>query len=320
MIRLTSVRPLALLIIVLLELPSVASPYGAPRSTDTARAKADARRRIANDDAGLASPSPEATADGARGDAPASGATGGLAAPASVAPPQHGVDRVSAVVLTATKAVSPTGPQSPGATLTYTVTLANSTATDATGVDFSDTVDPNTTLVGGSVKASPVTVDDAYPQTVIGNVSVASANIPFSATANDFLGLGSATSITAFDASSLHGGTVSMTTSGAGMGQFTYNPPRGYEGSDSFYYTLGNATGSSVGTVNLTVSGMIWFVNNAGAAGDGRLSSPYNTLAAFNSANALTGGLDPDTNDNIFVYESATSYSGAVVLLRTGRS
>jgi hypothetical protein len=91
----------------------------------------------------------------------------------------------------------------------------------------------------------------------------------------------SAVTITAFDATSANGGTVSMTTSGAGIGQFTYNPKAGYTGADSFNYTISNAHGSSSATVHLTLSGLIWFINNTASAGDGRLGSPFNSLAAF---------------------------------------
>src|SRR5207248_6210839 len=120
----------------------------------------------------------------------------------------------------------------------------------------------------------------------------------------------------AFDATSLHGGTVTMVQSGAGMGQFTYNPPPGYEGADSFTYTLTNATGSSTGTVNLTVSGMIWFVDDSAASGgDGRLSAPFNCLTGagcFSAVNDGTGN-HPATGDTIFLYSG--SYTGGVTLL-----
>src|SRR5262249_15535075 len=128
--------------------------------------------------------------------------------------------------------------------------------------------------------------------------------------------------ITAFDATSANGGAVSMTTAGAGIGQFTYNPPAGYTGSDSFTYTISNAHGSSTGTVNLTISGVIWFINNNAGAGDGRLSSPFNLLSAFQAVNdgAACNALNtprchPAANANIFLYDSATGYVGPVTLL-----
>ena len=122
------------------------------------------------------------------------------------------------------------------------------------------------------------------------------------------------------------GGTVVMTVSGANIGQFTYNPPPGFEGSDTFTYRLtdnanaASAASNRTATVTIPVSGMIWFINNAAGAGDGRLSSPFNTLAAFQAVNdgvdnVGTHSFHPAANDNIFIYESATAYTGPVTLL-----
>src|SRR5262249_45919666 len=138
------------------------------------------------------------------------------------------------------------GKADPGDTIRYTVIVSNTGTADATSVAFNDAVDPNTTLVSGSVYASPAAVNDIYPQTVIGNVSVDSSTIAYSVVANDFLGVNPTATISAFDATSANGGNVSMTMSGTGMGQFTYNPPAGFEGTDTFTYTLtDNANASS---------------------------------------------------------------------------
>src|SRR6185295_8639247 len=59
---------------------------------------------------------------------------------------------------------------SPGDTITYTVTITNTGGAPATGVTFTDTVDPNTTLVGGSTTTQPVAAADTY--NVIGNVRI----------------------------------------------------------------------------------------------------------------------------------------------------
>jgi hypothetical protein len=243
--------------------------------------------------------------------------------------------RLYVPTLTATKADAfiggdGDGKADPGETIEYTVTIPNTGTTAATGVVYDDTIDPNTTLVAGSVAASPLASDDTFPVTVLGNVSIDSAALstPFSVTANDYLGLNTAATITAYDAISTQGGQVVMTTSGPNIGKFTYDPPAGFEGADTFTYTLSDnpnapsAVGNRKATVSITVSGMVWFINNNAssciATGCGRLSNPYSTLAAFNAANALSGGLNPDNNDSIFVYESGTSYSGAVTL-RSGQ-
>ncbi|MEW6212238.1 MAG: DUF11 domain-containing protein, partial [Acidobacteriota bacterium] len=62
------------------------------------------------------------------------------------------------------------GNAEPGDTLMYTVTITNSGPDPATNVNFTDTIDANTTLVAGSVTASPIAVNDSY--NTIGNVNI----------------------------------------------------------------------------------------------------------------------------------------------------
>src|SRR6185295_1912179 len=156
-------------------------------------------------------------------------------------------------------------------TLKYTVNIG-STGDDATGLTFTDTVDPNTAFVPGSLTATPVGVDDTYAATGNIRISVAAPGV----LGNDFTGVPAAT-ITA-PSTSAQGGNVSV----AANGSFTYNPPAGYEGVDTFTYTLTNASGSNNATVTINVSGMIWFIDHtASCPCDGRLTNPYNTLASF---------------------------------------
>ncbi len=86
-------------------------------------------------------------------------------------------------------------------------------------------------------------------------------------------------------------------------GSFTYTPAIGYTGSDSFTYQVSDGIGTSApSTVNLSVSNRVWYVDNsAGVGGDGRSSSPFQTLEAADvAANA--------SNDLIYVlYGSGVS-------------
>jgi hypothetical protein len=193
----------------------------------------------------------------------------------------------------------------PGDTIKYTVNISAS-GSDATGVTFTDNVDPNTTFVPGSLTATPVAVDDTY--SALGNVriSIAAPGV----LGNDFTGVPTAT-ITAPPSTSAQGGNVILNADGS----FSYNPPAGFEGTDTFTYTLTNAAGSNNATVTINVSGMIWFIdNNASCPCDGRLTNPYNTIASFQAVNNGAGN-NPAANDNIFIYESASSYSSNFTLL-----
>jgi hypothetical protein len=165
----------------------------------------------------------------------------------------------------------------------------------------------------------PNVVADGY--SALGNVRVDSSAGGFTVVSNDIFPAG--TTISAFDAASVNGGTVLMTLSGPNMGQFTYDPPVGYIGSDTFTYTLLSNGKSAAGTVTFTVSGMVWFINNnAGACPaspcDGRLTHPFVDTSNFQGQN--TGAaLKPSASQAIFVYSSLTPYSGAVTLLNAQR-
>jgi hypothetical protein len=165
----------------------------------------------------------------------------------------------------------------------------------------------------------PNVVADGY--SALGNVRVDSAAGGFTVVSNDIFPAG--TTISTFDAASVNGGTVVMTQSGPNMGQFTYDPPVGYTGSDTFTYTLLSNGKSAVGTVTFAVSGMVWFINNnAGACPaspcDGRMTHPFVDTSYFQLEN--TGATrKPSASQVIFVYSSLTPYSGAVTLLDAQR-
>ncbi|HLJ27705.1 MAG TPA: Ig-like domain-containing protein [Candidatus Angelobacter sp.] len=217
--------------------------------------------------------------------------------------------------ISAVKSHSPAGPFHLGDTITYSTTVSNTGAANGTGVTFTDTPDANTTLVAGSIQASPVAANDSY--TATGNVEI-SVPVGSGVLVNDFPGLNPTATITAFDAISANGGAVVITTAGANAGAFTYNPPPGFTGTDTFTYTLSNSVGSSVGTVTITVSNMIWFINDAAAAGDGRLQSPFNSLAAFAAVNDGVGR-HPKSGNSIFIYQGTGSYTGPLTLLTNQR-
>ena len=118
------------------------------------------------------------------------------------------------------------------------------------------------------------------------------------------------------------GGTITTTIAGFGTvvanaatGAFTIDPQPGVTGNFSFNYTIcdsGEGTPASQCTGTLTASfniagPVIWFVNSAAATnGSGTLTSPFNTLAAADAVDAA--------NHGIFLYSSATGYTGAFAL------
>ncbi len=110
------------------------------------------------------------------------------------------------------------------------------------------------------------------------------------------------------------GGDLNIT---AATGAFTYNPPAGLDtGTDTFVYKICNATQCSADiTVTFNLSGnTVWFIDKAAAAGgDGRLSTPFNSIASFKLIQGVVGTDKAAAGD--FIYMEAGSYSDSLVLL-----
>jgi hypothetical protein len=199
-----------------------------------------------------------------------------------------------------------------GWSLTPAGVLANAAPTP---VQFSITVkvtDGNGCTGTGAtytVSILPNVVNDTYAPAIVGNMSIDTATgTAFSVLSNDSAGT---TANLVGGGTTAQGGTVSLDS----LGRFTYQPPRGYEGPDSFQYTATHtASGltSAPATVSLTVAGMVWFVNNnAGAcvsSCDGRQTNPYTALDLFQAVNTGTP-TNPKAGDSVFLYESATAYT-----------
>ncbi|HEU4595939.1 MAG TPA: Ig-like domain-containing protein, partial [Pyrinomonadaceae bacterium] len=114
------------------------------------------------------------------------------------------------------------GKAEPGQTITYNVTITNN-GTDATNVQFTDTIDPNTTLVPGSVATQPIATNDSY--NVLGNVRIqpnAAAGLLANDCDPDNGGPCSSAGLNATGPStSAQGGNVAVNPDGS----FSYNPP-----------------------------------------------------------------------------------------------
>jgi len=124
--------------------------------------------------------------------------------------------------------------------------------------------------------------------------------------------------IARYDATTAMGGDVVMNMTD---GTFTYNPPVGYEGPDTFTYEMtdGNVV-SNTATVTLFVEEMVWFVDDtAPPGGDGRFTDPLDSLFAFDNLQPpVDVGVDdlPQNDDTIFIYRgTGNTYDGGVRLL-----
>jgi hypothetical protein len=237
-------------------------------------------------------------------------------------PVQQQPNAPNATVITATldDNVAAATKVAPGGTINYTAVIKNTGTAgtdDATSVNYSHILDSNTTLVPLSVHASPIAINNAYT-TAIGNTLLEVSNSPTSpapkvtaagtlfdndtiATAPDTIVLQS------FTATSVSGGTVSVNANGS----FTYLPAAGFTGTDTFTYTIRNsadATLQDTATVTITVNApRVWYVDNSGANGDGRSTSPFNTLAGAAAVDGI--------GDIIYIFTGGGNYTGGITLL-----
>jgi methionine-rich copper-binding protein CopC len=196
-----------------------------------------------------------------------------------------------------------------------TVTVIANQITDTDSGDPPDNMVANFVFSFG---VQPEAFDDARNAT--GNIQIQTAGRSnFSVLTND---IGPGITVTTADTTSARGGNVAV----AANGTFSYNPPAGYEGPDSFNYTISNPAGSDIGTVNITVAGMIWFIDDNPPSGActtnnnicGRLTNPFSTLAAFEAVNGNatpvngTDVIAPEAGDHIFIFSG--TYTGPLTL------
>lgn len=110
------------------------------------------------------------------------------------------------------------------------------------------------------------------------------------------------------------GGKVTLETDG----NFTYYPKAGASSctdtSDSFSYTLsdGGPNGTATGTVNITLTGCVWYVDSSVAGpGTGTGSDPFKALSGVNGVGGVGDADGP--GDTIMVLDAAT-YTGGLSL------
>jgi len=185
----------------------------------------------------------------------------------------------------------------PGGTLNYTATVTNngaaSPADDATNLNFSAPLDINTTLVGGSVHASPLAFNDTYNWVGNTQLDTVARALP-AVTAND-VAVNAPAGTDTFTLTPIAAGPTALVGSVtlAANGSFTYTPPVGRPNiadgatvQDSFTYTITNSadpTLTSTGTVRINLTGRVWYLV-AGGVGDGRSNTPSGSPAAMSTA------------------------------------
>jgi Cadherin-like domain len=168
------------------------------------------------------------------------------------------------------------------------------------------------TIEVAAAATAPTAVNQSYND--VGNTTLAVGTTPTGPaatyTAGDGLlngdsGDASCGTLTVTGTTTAADGTVTANANGT----FTYLPAADFIGTDTFQYTItcGTSGKTATATVTITVSTLVWYVNNAaGSAGNGESSSPFNTLAAANTALGA--------NSIVFLYQGSGTYTGGLTM------
>jgi hypothetical protein len=172
------------------------------------------------------------------------------------------------------------------------------------------------TITINDVNDPPTAVADAYGNAVGNTLAVLGTpgtgpHIVLTGnvlTNNDVDEDGDSFSAVAETVSSTGGGTATINSDGS----FTFLPGVGDKNQvDTFTYHVTDGVDTGAGTVSVTIANvLVWYVNGAGGAGDGRSNAPFNNLMSLNGPG---GAGDADTTgDIIFLYSAV--YTGGLPL------
>lgn len=184
----------------------------------------------------------------------------------------------------------------------------SSTSTDSSSSTESGDSSTSTSDTTAGDDELPRALDDAYD--VIGNVGI---SVPAGAglLANDDDPDGGSVQATVVSAGSTSAGGAIEISAG---GDFSYRPPLGFEGEDSFEYSITDDEGdSATATVTFTVDEVIWFIDDrAATGGDGSLNEPF---ACIVGSGCFESSAAHEVDDIIFVHAGSNSYTAGLTLL-----
>ncbi|NDJ76586.1 MAG: tandem-95 repeat protein, partial [Chloroflexi bacterium] len=194
-------------------------------------------------------------------------------------------------------------------TFTYTP-AAGWSGTDTFGYtanDGSQTDTATVTITVTAVNDAPVAVDDNYGTNEDTPLTVAAPGV----LGNDSDVDSATITVSAYDATSANGGTVSM----AADGSFTYTPAAGWNGTDTFGYTASDSALTDSATVTVTVAA----VDDTPVAVDDNYSTNEDTLLTVAAPGVL--GNDTDVDSPVLTvdsYDTTSAQGGTISMAADG--
>ncbi|MDH3710664.1 MAG: Ig-like domain-containing protein, partial [Cyclobacteriaceae bacterium] len=153
------------------------------------------------------------------------------------------------------------------------------------------------------VGENPVAVDDEYTTEVDTPLTIDAPGV----LGNDSDPDGDDLVVIAFDTNTTEGGTVEMNEDGS----FTYTPPSGFIGTDTFTYTISDGNGNTdTATVTIIITES---ANSNPDAVDDNYVTEINTPIAGTAPGVLINDSDPEGDDLTVIAFDATSTQGGTV-------
>lgn len=160
------------------------------------------------------------------------------------------------------------------------------------------------TISIGAVNDAPVALDDSASTNE--DTLVVTDNV----LANDTDIEGDTLTVSAFDATSMHGGTVTSNNDGT----FNFTPALNFNGTDTFNYTVSDGSLTDIGTVTITVSN----ANDAPVAVADSYSVAEDATLTVAAPGVLSNDTDTDVGDTLTASLVSGAAHGTVTLVSDG--
>ena len=214
---------------------------------------------------------------------------------------------------------------SPGNDIAYTITVVNTGDMDATNTLLLDSIDSNTTRTSGILDITPIARNDEFVEEQDMLISVDAAG---GVLGNDADPDGGLLTVSEVQGAAANVGVATTTTQGGSVtvavdGSFSYTPPIGFTGTDTFAYTVLDDEGESdpaIVSLNIIAAGSSPPAMMASTGGITQVQSNGSnievSLGTLNANQAVTPEFQVTVNDPLPL--ETTSITNTVTIVADG--